>query len=538
MKMNKKLKGITSIALALTIALAPLPQISLGGTTVMAEEIKASDELQNSITALIGAHDNKYDYMKDSKYMELANKLGMSLLTQSSKEFDGKIGTHFNIGNLDEDNIPEIVVYEQRDSKNMNDEGALVLYKYKDGTYKKMDKISMSYDNTSVNLVIGQATKGKNAVFLNTHVGAHSETFYLFTIEDGKFNSRINDKKVRLLSVYTNAQIKDIDKDGILEFSVYDTDPESSDSSSAGSDKINIWYKWDGKDGVKFIKYEKAGVVKEGKTDVTVVSHYNSLIKKGELSKSYSYLKTNKAKLSIKDNSDAVKTYLTALNKKLSSMNATFSKYQEKYNMFENQGIMKKYKLKATDLNNVNIIKNKSVFSKEKDLKNLILSGNSMGFKIAVAEGSYYFVIDYQKFLDFSTFVSNESHDYLKIVAAESNKPALSEEYVKIPLDELASRIAVMEDFRLMYPYSKYLSEVDQMHKWYLRAYIFATYDFTSQTVSTKTLNSYEKSMKDYEYLVLYDILKIYTEGLKESGNKVTQSLMDKMNQVLKDQSY
>lgn len=536
--MYNKLKGIAAISLAFTISIATLPQISLGykgGISVRAEEAKASDELQSSIAALMNAHDSKYDYMKDSKYMELMNKLGTSLLTQYSKELDGKLGTHFTIGNLDGDNIPEIVVFEQRDSNDLKDEGALALYKYKEGTYTQIDRISMNFDNTCVNLVIGQAAKGKNAVFVNTSVGAHSEDFYLFTIENDKFKSRINEKKARLLSVYTSAQIKDIDKDGILEFSVYDIDPESSDSSSAGSDKINIWYKWDGKDGVKFIKYEKTGTVKKAKTDTAVVSRYNSLITKGDLANAYSYLKTNKAKLSLKDNSDAVTAYLTALNKKLNSMNSTFYKYQEKYKMFENQGIMKKYKLKADDLNNTNIIKKTSIFSKEKDVKNLLLSANSIGLKVGTYEGSYYFVINYQKLLDLGASTTSDISDYLKIFAADSNKPGLAGEYVKIQLDELASRIASMEKFTFMYPYSKYVSEVNQKHEAYLRAYIFATYDFSSQTVSAATIKSYEKSIKDYDYLVLSDILKVYMEGLKESGNKVTKNLLDKMNQVISD---
>ncbi len=538
--MNQKLRSIASITLGFTIALSPLPQASFGhlsGITAMAEQTKASEKMQKTIAQIINSHDNKYDYMKDSKYIKMANELGSSFLTKYSKGEDRRIGKHFNIGNLDKDNVPEIIVYEQRDFQNIKDEGSLVIYKYKDCEYKEVDRVSMNYDNGVQSIIIGQAAEGKNAVFVNSQVGAHSGQFYLFTIENDKLISRINPKKARLLSVYLSAQIKDIDEDGILEFSVYDIDPESSDSSSAGSEKINIWYKWDGKDGVKFIKYEKVGEIKKVKTDASVVSNYNNLIKKESLSKAYDYLKINKDKLSIKDNSNAVRTYLTALNEKLNLMNTAFSKYQEKYKMFENQGIMKKYKLKATDLNDINIIKKNSVFSKEKDLKDLLLNAHNMGLKVATAEGSYYFIIDYEKFLNFSDFVSSELCDYLKIFAAESKKPGISDEYLRIPLDEAASRIAAMEEFRLMYPYSKNLPEVNQMHEWYLRGYIFSTYDFPTQTVSPETLKSYEKAMKDYEYLVLHDILNIYTEELKESGNKVTQSIMDKMNQVINEHS-
>ena len=536
--MRQKIRRIASVTLGFTIAIAPLPQVSLGhlnGITAMAEQTKASDRLQNSISAIINKNDNNHDYMKDSKYIELANKLGTSLLTKYSKDDSRKIGKHFNIGNLDGDNIPEIIVYEQRDFSKMDDEGTLVLYKYKDGEYKEIDRVSMNYDNGVENIIIGEGKTGKNAIFINSNVGAHSGQFYLFTLENDKLVNRISSKKANLLSVYPDGEIKDIDKDGILEFSIQEIDPESADSSSVNSEKINIWYKWDGKDGVNFVKYEKVGEPKEEKTDKKIVSNYNEFINKGNLSKAFDYLNENKDKLSIRDNSEGVRTYLSALNEELSLMNTTFNKYQEKYKMFENQGIMKKYKLKATDLNDINIIKNTSTFSKEKDLKKLLLNANSMGLKVATAEGSYCFIIDYEKLLNFSDSVSSEINDYLKIFTAESNKPGLSEEYVQIPLDEMASRIAAMEEFMLMYPYSKYLPEVNQMHEWYLRGYIFSIHDLTTHKVNSDTLKSYKKAMENYEHLVLHDILKTYTEEIAKNGNKITEDLIDKMNQIINE---
>ena len=134
--MRQKIRRIASVTLGFTIAIAPLPQASLGylsGITAMAEQTKASDRLQSSISAIINKNDKSYDYIKDNKYMNLANELGVNLLTKYSKENERKISKHFNIGNLDGDNIPEIIVYEQRDFSNMDDEGTLVLYKYKDG---------------------------------------------------------------------------------------------------------------------------------------------------------------------------------------------------------------------------------------------------------------------------------------------------------------------------------------------------------------------------------------------------------------------
>ena len=43
----------------------------------------------------------------------------------------------------------------------MDDEGTLVLYKYKDGEYKEIDRVSMNYDNGVENIIIGEGKQEK-----------------------------------------------------------------------------------------------------------------------------------------------------------------------------------------------------------------------------------------------------------------------------------------------------------------------------------------------------------------------------------------
>ena len=74
---------------------------------------------------------------------------------------------------------------------------------------------------------------------------------YGFIVEEGKLKSILNPRKVNLVSIFTENRIEDIDGDGILEFSVYTVDPETEDSSVEGSDKMTLWYQWDGKTGAE-----------------------------------------------------------------------------------------------------------------------------------------------------------------------------------------------------------------------------------------------------------------------------------------------
>lgn len=121
----------------------------------------------------------------------------------------------------------------------------------------------MNYDNTNYEIAIGKISEATKGILLNNSVGAHSGITYGFILEDNKLKSILNENKISLISIYTENQIKDIDNDGILEFSIFTIDPETEGKNIEDSDKMVLWYKWDGKDSGDLVKVERPAYTEE-----------------------------------------------------------------------------------------------------------------------------------------------------------------------------------------------------------------------------------------------------------------------------------
>lgn len=91
-------------------------------------------------------------------------------------------------------------------------------------------------------------------------------------------------KKMNLISTYTDNEIKDITKDGVLEFSIYTTDPESEVKESAESGMIKLWYRWDGKDGANLVKIERENLKISKVSDKNVLNKAEALLESKDLS--------------------------------------------------------------------------------------------------------------------------------------------------------------------------------------------------------------------------------------------------------------
>ena len=96
----------------------------------------------------------------------------------------------------------------------------------------------MNYDNTNYELVIGKIGPKQNGILLNNQAGSQSGITYGFILEDGKLVKALNENKINLISINTENEIMDINKDGILEFSILTIDPENRDPSTKDANKI------------------------------------------------------------------------------------------------------------------------------------------------------------------------------------------------------------------------------------------------------------------------------------------------------------
>ncbi len=471
--MNKK-------PILLIILIFALSVIMSACETLPSDFVPEQVPLESSIKEIIISKGKDYDFLTDELFIQKVNELGLS--------------NDFTVGNLDDDNIPELVVFVERNHEDIEDPGELQVYKFNGEKYDLLDKIPMNYDDSNFLLLVGKISVNQNGIYLSNNVGNHSTVNYGFILKNGKLKSVLNDKKIGLISTNKNNEIKDVNRDGILEFSIYTNDPESIEQNPVDSDKIVLWYKWDGKDAGNLVQVDRFAQATTMLRESIATLDELGLKHKDILP----YLMENAPELNKNDFTDLLEEYVSFLkaniNFKSNELDSLFVKYQNGYN---NDYLSQQYGLSLERLNDVEYLKREKILKSETELKEHLIENLSLGYRLDTSEGKYYYLIDNQRLGDlFTKNITKEYGDYLKIVARESSMPYLKDGSLMIDRDKLGERIIEIEGFRMTYPYSKYITEVNSMYKDYVSTFIFGT---PSSPNYDKTLGYTDKSISFFK---------------------------------------
>ncbi|MFA7533811.1 MAG: hypothetical protein WCY46_05745 [Tissierellaceae bacterium] len=473
--------------------------------------------LEDSIKEIIVSKSNTYNFMKDELYLNYMERLGEQLVTNPYTD-----PPHYSIGNLDDDNIPELVVFKERDPEDIDDKGNLEVYQFDGEKYILLDAVSMNYDNSNYQIAIGKIAKDINGILLNNNIGAHSGMTYGFILEDGKLKNIFDDNKVSLISIYANNEIRDIDEDGILEFSVYTIDPETLDFTVLNSEKMTLWYKWNGKDGADLIKVERGDLSLEA-SDKTVFQRVEELIK-DNLPSALDFFSENKSLLSRFDNVSLLKSYIMMLKDNIDAHTEEISNLFAEYQYEKNYDyLFEKYGLSLDKINSIEYLNREKTLKDVQEIKNNLIECINLGYKLDLSEGMYFYSIDYQKFLDlFSENITNEYRDYIKILALDTNEPFMRDGSLMISTDKLIDRILLAESFKIVYPYSEFLPQVIEIYHRYLQVYFYGdlhlpNYD-TNLRIKDEALTEFENTAERYSYTVFGNLVKRFLETLENTN--------------------
>ena len=257
-------------------------------------------------------------------------------------------------------------------------------------------------------------------------------------------------------------------------------------------------------------------------------------------SQSLIFLNDNKDSLSKFDNTELLMKYISLLDEmiyeKSQTLDALFIEYQKDNNF---DYLFKKYGLTMEKLNNPDYINREKVLKDENRLKQNIIENLNLGYKVSSQQGSYYFIVDYQSYIDsFGENITNEYRDYLSILALDTNHPFMIDENLLISMDDLAERILLLENFKTVYPYSNFLPEVNQIYKQYINFYFYGDLhnpNFNKDTliINQKSLDEFEKTITKYEYTIFSNIVRDFMDWLKKNENIVDDNIRDKLNNRL-----
>lgn len=491
-------------------------------------------ELEDSMKEIISSKGDNYDFLNDKQYISKMNEL-VHLVVENNfiKE------EHFKIGNLNDDNIPELVVFRERNPKNVDDQGALEVYGFVSGKYSLLSRVSMNYDNTNYELVIGKIGPEKNGILLNNQAGSQSGVTYGFILDEGSLVNVLNSNKINLVSISTDNEIMDIDKDGVLEFSIIAMDPESTDKSAKNPGKIKYWYRWNGSDGADFIKYEKIednSVQKIKKSDSDVLKESKKLLSADRHS-FMEFFKNNKESLSIVDTTTLLTEYLNTMlveaKAKETIVNSLFSKYQLGNS---SDYLFNKYGLSLDRLNDLTYLNREKVFNQEIELKEHLINNLNLGYKLNTKDGKYIYDLNYQIFLDeFGDNILREYRDYYRILALNSNNQYLNNGTLMISMDKLAERIIIIDNFKMTYPYSNFIAKLEPIYNNYLNTFLFGSnnspiFDKESDQINQETISQYRVIAEKYAKTNLSDIVSSFLNELENNDNKLSIDIKGKFS--------
>ncbi len=263
--------------------------------------------LEESVKEIINSKGENYDFLADELYNIKMEELMQTILSKLKN-----YNIVYKLGDLDGDDIPEVAVFIERNPEDIKDEGLLQIYKFNGERYGIIDEINMNYDNNNYGMEIGKISEDQQGLLINNQVGAHAGITYGFILKDGKLKSILNQNKIHLLSVYTSNEIKDINNDGVLDFSIFTINPETEEQSAVGSDKMTLWYKWDGFDAGILIRVDSEPQILV--SDSIVFEEINSLMEADE-SLAIRSLIENQFKMSYVDNTILLTKYIEQLEK-------------------------------------------------------------------------------------------------------------------------------------------------------------------------------------------------------------------------------
>jgi hypothetical protein len=509
----------------LLLLLIIISSLFIYGCEVSTEDIiPESMPIEDSIKEIISSKGENYDFLNDELFIKKINELGIS--------------NNFTLGNLDDgDTIPELVVFKERNPEDTNDQGKLEVYKFNGEKYDLLDSIGMNYDNNNQQMVIGKISETQNGLLLINQVGSNASVTYGYILENNKLKSILNNKKMSLISSDTKSEIKDVDGDGILEFSIYIIDPETEEQNSQEYDKIVLWYKWDEKDSGNLIMTDRSADT-QSLDIMTFKSNDENIDIPDE--NFITYLKEHSSEYDKYKISELIGEHINKLNSNIEANSLELDKLITKYQGDNNFDYLeKKYGLSLERINDLEYLKREKILQTEPELKEQLIKNISMDYKVTTTEGMYNYVVNYKKIIDnFGLNTTKEYRDYLNIKSRESNEAFLKDGALMISREKLAARIVEIESFRKTYPYSEYIDELNEMYKKYVLNFIFGNvntpnYDDSNKKFSDGSIAVFQNTINKYPESYLSEILQQFISEISLNANTFNQEIKEKINNLI-----
>lgn len=161
------------------------------------------------------------------------------------------------------------------------------------------------------------------------------------------------------------------------------------------------------------------------------------------------------------------------------------------------------------------------------------------GMKLTISEGDFYLEPDNGYLIqNFSDKVSLAYNEFLQIAAGDQKEKFADDASILIPIDSLAKRITVWEDFMQKYPSFVSIGKAQDYYSQYLETFLSGTdnskaFDPKSNKLKEDLKKSFEKYLAEYPGRKSAAVVKEYYDLLKSSGflyfEKVDAFILEKV---------
>ena len=153
------------------------------------------------------------------------------------------------------------------------------------------------------------------------------------------------------------------------------------------------------------------------------------------------------------------------------------------------------------------------------DLRGLLRETRNNGYKVETAEGMFFPIIDYQFYQQYSSYLTTDMAEYIKVMSVESNQVPAKDGALVIGWDEVLHRALSQEEFITQHPDSIKAVDVERLYRKYL---IFIFYG-----LNNTPLFSYESKT------MVAEARCIYSE-MVDSNQFRNSSLLESIKEFLK----
>lgn len=161
------------------------------------------------------------------------------------------------------------------------------------------------------------------------------------------------------------------------------------------------------------------------------------------------------------------------------------------------------------------------------------------GMKLTTSEGDFYLEPDNDYLIqNFSDKISPAYNEFLQIAASDQKEKFADDASILIPIDSLAKRITVWEDFMEKYPSFVSIGKAQDYYSQYMETFLSGTdnskaFDPKSNKLKEDLKKSLEKYMAEYAGRKSAAVVKDYYDLLKSSGflysEKVDAFILEKV---------